>query len=102
MEASQGWTPRPQTLVTVVVTPRTTLGDAADVVADRDVTLASPSVLEQIADRAVLAISHLRGLPATLTDEQLAQHAIQQFSEQRLDTANLVRDLSRRPLRNGT
>lgn len=102
MEASQGWSPRPEKLITVLATPRTTLGDAADVVADTDVMLAHPHVLEEIADRAVLAISHLRGLPATLTDGQLAEHATQQFSERRLDSAHLLQELSQRPLRVST
>jgi hypothetical protein len=86
-------------LVTAIVSPRETLGEAADVVADEDVTLVHPSAIEALGDRAVLALGHLRGGPATLSDAELAQQATLQFTEQALDSNALVQALRQRPLR---
>ena len=90
MQARQGWAPPAAELVTSVVSPRETLGDAADVVADPDVTLVLPQVIESLGDRAVLALSRLRGLPATLGDSEFAQETVRQFIEQALDSDSLV------------
>jgi hypothetical protein len=99
MEARQKWTPRPAELITAVVSPRNTLGAAADVVADRDVVLVHPQIIESLADRAVLALGHLRGLPATLSDSELAQATTGQFIDHALDSTSLASALRQRPLR---
>jgi hypothetical protein len=83
----------------VIVSVRQTLGDAADVVADPDVALIAPSVIEAIADRAPLALGHLRGLPATLGDGELAGETSLQFSQQALDSESLLDTLGQRMLR---
>jgi hypothetical protein len=99
MEARQHWSPRPQRLLTVVVSPRATLAEAADVVADSDVALVDPEVIETLADRAVMILSHLRGLPATLSDVELANETSTEFSQQALDSDSLVDTLGQRMLR---
>jgi hypothetical protein len=99
VEAQLGWNPRPEQLITVVVSPRETLADAADVVADPDVALVHPQVIRSLADRAVLTLSHLRGLPATLGDSELDREVTDQFVRQALDSDSLVSVLSERPLR---
>jgi hypothetical protein len=99
MAAEQGWQPRPTTVITAVVRAGSELGDAADVVADADLMLVTPELVRSIADRAVLVMSHLRGLPATLADTQLEQEITAQFSWYELDTDSLVTALSQNPLR---
>ena len=99
MEAEQGWSPRPDQLLTAVVTPRDDLAAATDAVADPDVVLVRPDVLEVLANRAVLAIGHLRGMPAEMDDSELAQEVTRQFTEHRLDSGALVEALGARPLR---
>ena len=102
MTAQQRWAPPPVRLITAIVSPRETLGEAADVVADQDVTLVHPRAIESLGDRAVLALGHLRGGPATLSDNELAQQATRQFMEHALDSDSLVDALSQRPLRPAT
>jgi len=102
MEAQQGWTPRPRQLITSIVSPRETLGDAADVVADADVALVRPAVIESIGDRSVLAMSHIRGLPAALSDLELSEEVTKQFSAHALDSESLLSELSKRLLRPST
>ncbi len=99
IEARQNWSPRPEHLLTVIVSVRQTLGDATDVVADPDVALIAPSVIEAVADRALLALGHLRGLPATLGDGELAGETSLQFTQQALDSESLLDTLGQRMLR---
>jgi hypothetical protein len=99
MEAQQGWVPRPERLLTVIVSARDTLADAADVVADPDVALVAPEVLEALAERTVLALSHLRGLPATLSDIELASETSAAFSQHTLGSDSLVSTFGQRLLR---
>ncbi len=99
MEAEKDWTPRPNELLTVIVSDRTKLAEAADVVADEDVALIPPATLEAIADRAMLAMAHLRGLPSTLTDDDLAVEVSTQLSAHQLDTASLLAELGAQRLR---
>ena len=99
MEAEKVWTPRPNELLTVIVSDRAELAKAADVVADEDVALAPPATVEAIADRAMLALAHLRGLPSTLTDDDLALQVSTQLSAHQLDTASLLAELGAHRLR---
>lgn len=99
LAAHEGWAPPPDRLVTALVSPRTELGDGVDQVADPDVVLVHPTVIESLADRASLAISHLRGLPATLSDDELAVEVAREFVKHELDTDSLVTTLSERALR---
>jgi Rad3-related DNA helicase len=99
IEAEEGWKPRPDQLLTVVVSPRRELGDAADVVADPDVALIEPEAVEAIAGRVVSALAHLRGLPATLSDIELANEVSAEFTKRELATESLLATLGTRPLR---
>jgi hypothetical protein len=99
IEAEEAWRPRPERLLTVIVSPRETLGDAVEVVADPDVTLVEPQVLEAIADQAMSALAHLRGLPATLSDVELAIEASAELTRRGLDTISLFATLGSRMLR---
>ena len=101
IEGRQGWAPPPARLLTALVSPREVLGDATDVVADRDVMLVHPDVVASLAERTLLALSQLRGLAATLDDSEMAQHARAKFVEHSLDSDSLVSALSQRPLQPG-
>jgi len=99
IEAQEGWKPRPIRLLTVIVSPRKTLGDAVEVVADPDVALIEPDALETIADRASSALAHLRGLPATLSDIEFVQEVSAELSKRQLNTDALLATLGSRLLR---
>jgi hypothetical protein len=99
IEAEENWTPRPDQLLTLIVSPRRDLGDAVEVVSDADVALIEPEVLERIAESAASALEHLRGLPAQLSDIELAQEASVEFVRRKLDTASLLEILGSNMLR---
>jgi hypothetical protein len=53
-------------------------------VADPDVALVEPEALKAIAERAVRALAHLRGLPATLSDIELANEVSAEYAKREL------------------
>jgi hypothetical protein len=99
MQNDQGWEPRPAVLITALVTPRTKLAEAADVVADADVMIVPPSEIEAIATRAVAFVELLRGVATSLSDAELTVQAHDGLVEHRLDTESLTTVLSATPLR---
>jgi hypothetical protein len=99
IEAEEGWKPRPRQLLTLIVSPRRDLGDAAGVVADADVALIEPARLEEIANHTVSALTHLRGLPAELSDIELAHETSAEFIRRKLDTTSLLELFGSRMLR---
>lgn len=92
-----GWA-EPDRLLTVIVCPSETVQQDALAVADEHLYLASPAAVRGIATRAVEAVQVAANEAPALSREQLVGRVTQIFAEHRLDTEQLVEELSRKPV----
>jgi hypothetical protein len=99
VKAQLGWN-EPEQALSALISYKSTVDAAAAAVA-RDVTLVSPTVIRDIAARAIAVHRELRPRARAMSEEQLAASIAEAFRRKRLHSDDLLAELSKRRLADG-
>jgi hypothetical protein len=96
-----GWTPQPAAALTVIVSARTVIHEAAAKVAGDEVTLLQPAAVGELAERAVAAHRAVRARAAGLGSQELAEALAGEFVRHGVETPALLGMLGARRVKDG-
>jgi hypothetical protein len=95
----QGWA-RPDTTMTVIVSPKSTIDSAAAPLSG-DTRICSPATIRVIAGRTAEALRQVRAASRGMSDQQLAAAVARIFADHRLTSEHVLAELGSRRIADG-